>query len=153
MIDWTADERGVSNSSTAYREVADAVADLIWSSAHDLIRGNTRAVARLIVAKLAHEHGLAPRETTIAGGGLSEDDIVRIMRESGAMDTLDINEDDVRAGHRRVNEVLPAMRLAYEQGRRAMRHEVVTVLEHLTQQEKVGTSDAEAIRALLGWER
>lgn len=116
MSDWTADEAGVSNSSAAYREIADAVADLIWASAHDLIRGNTETVARLIVAKLAHEHGLAPRETTAAGGGLSEDDIVRIMRESGAMSHLDINEEDVRDGHHRVGEVLPAMRLAYELG-------------------------------------
>jgi len=48
--------------------------------------------------------------------GLSQDDIVRIMRESGALDVLDINEDDVRAGHRRVREVLPSMEGAYALG-------------------------------------
>lgn len=47
---------------------------------------------------------------------LSEDDIIRIMRDSGAMSALDINEEDVRDGHHRVDEVLSAMKLAHELG-------------------------------------
>lgn len=47
---------------------------------------------------------------------LDMDEIVRIMRKSGALSTLDINERDVRDGHHRVGEVLPAMELAYAAG-------------------------------------
>lgn len=47
---------------------------------------------------------------------LSQDEIVRIMRETGALDRLDISEGDVRDGHHRVDEVLPAMELAYALG-------------------------------------
>ncbi len=60
--DWTAGPRG-SNSSDAFERIVNEVTRLIHECAHDLIMGRTPGVARLIVAQLAHVHGMAPRET------------------------------------------------------------------------------------------
>lgn len=60
--DWTVDPATRrSNSSPRFRELVDAVAALIRNSAHDIVRGRLESVAGLIVAQLAHKHGLAPR--------------------------------------------------------------------------------------------
>lgn len=61
--DWTCDERGRSNSSDEYHRLVSEVERLIRSGAHSLINGDARSVASLIVAQLAHVHGLAPRKT------------------------------------------------------------------------------------------
>lgn len=58
--DWTVKD-GVCNSSEQYLLLVDAVSSLIRSSAHQLIAGDTRGVAGLIVAYLAHRHGMKPR--------------------------------------------------------------------------------------------
>lgn len=61
--DWTVDpETGRSNSSAEYLRSVDEVARLIRGSGHSLINGHVRSVAALIVAQLAHVHGLAPAE-------------------------------------------------------------------------------------------
>jgi dihydroneopterin aldolase len=60
--DWTIDpETHRSNSSPEYLRLVEHVARLIRNSAHDLIGGRAESVARLIMAQLAHVHGLAPR--------------------------------------------------------------------------------------------
>ena len=61
VMDWTADESGFSNSSAKFLELCDAVECLIRGDARALIAGNADRTARLIVAHLAHDHGLAPR--------------------------------------------------------------------------------------------
>lgn len=57
--DWTAKD-GTSNTSTRFLDLVDAVAHLIRDSAFTLISGDTQGVARLIMAQLAHVHGLMP---------------------------------------------------------------------------------------------
>lgn len=57
--DWTAAD-GVSNCSALFEDLSYEVAELIRSSAHSLLAGNVNQVGRLIMAQLAHKHGLAP---------------------------------------------------------------------------------------------
>lgn len=60
--DWTADENGVSNSSSQYLDAVAHVARLIRSDAHTLLTGDTDKTARLIVSNLAHRFGLSPQK-------------------------------------------------------------------------------------------
>jgi hypothetical protein len=53
-------ETGRSNSSAEFVFLVDEVARLILDDAWTLIRGGARNTAGLIVAQLAHKHGLAP---------------------------------------------------------------------------------------------
>lgn len=60
-LDWTIDPHsGKLNSSRAFVTLCDEVESLIRADAHALIAGNAGSTARLIVAQLAHVHGLAP---------------------------------------------------------------------------------------------
>jgi len=61
--DWTRSAAGQSNASPIYLGLVAEVGSLIRSSAHDLISGNAEGVARLIVSRLAHVHGVGPRES------------------------------------------------------------------------------------------
>ncbi len=64
--DWTVDPKtGRSNSSEPFNDICYAVDRLIRDSAHDLINGNVDCVARLIVAQLAHKHGMSPKGVSI----------------------------------------------------------------------------------------
>ena len=66
VADWTVDPiTGRSNSSERYLSLVEVVERLIRSDAHQLIAGNARSTAGLIVAQLAHKHCLAPRLVTI----------------------------------------------------------------------------------------
>ena len=63
--DWTTGEDGVPNASAAFAKIADEVEAMIHESAHFLIDGRADEVARMIVARmivaqLAHKHGLRP---------------------------------------------------------------------------------------------
>lgn len=58
--DWTVGQSGRSNSSAQFLGLIRAVERIIRSSGHDLIQGRAGTVARVIVATLAHEHGLEP---------------------------------------------------------------------------------------------
>lgn len=60
LNDWTVKD-GRMNSSDRFEELIERVDEIIRSSGHDLIHGRSRVVAGLIMAQLAHEHGLAPR--------------------------------------------------------------------------------------------
>jgi hypothetical protein len=60
---WTCDDEGRSNSSELFEELCTAVTSLIRESAHALIAGRADSVARLIMAQLAHVHGLVPKST------------------------------------------------------------------------------------------
>ncbi len=51
-----------SNSSDEYLWIVSAVEELIRHSAHDLIAGDAHNVARLIVSRLAHTHGMVPTQ-------------------------------------------------------------------------------------------
>ena len=60
--DWTIDPQSHrSNSSPEFMRLVEHVDRLIRNSAFDLIGGRTLSVAGLIMAQLAHVHGLAPR--------------------------------------------------------------------------------------------
>ena len=59
--DWTCDKSGASNSSEVFERMAGAVEQIIRESGPALINGHVGAVARLIIAQLAHVHGMAPR--------------------------------------------------------------------------------------------
>jgi hypothetical protein len=58
QFNWTVSSKGASNSSTAFVELCDAVERLIRDDAHMLIAGGVHETARLIMAHLAHKHGL-----------------------------------------------------------------------------------------------
>ncbi|HSX01557.1 MAG TPA: hypothetical protein VLF67_04930 [Candidatus Saccharimonas sp.] len=61
--DWTVDpESGRSNSSERFRDLEQAVTALIVGDAHKLIAGRARDTAGLILAQLAHKHGLVPAD-------------------------------------------------------------------------------------------
>lgn len=55
---WTQDENGTENSSKLFKTLVDEIDRLIRSSAYSLINGQTKDVARLILAQLAHQHGM-----------------------------------------------------------------------------------------------
>lgn len=58
--DWTWDRKGRSNASPEFKRICDEVERLIRNDAFALISGNAGATARLIVAQLAHVHGMKP---------------------------------------------------------------------------------------------
>lgn len=58
--DWTADSDGRTNSSEIYLHLVEEIERLIRGDAHMLISGRADATARLIMAQLAHIHGLVP---------------------------------------------------------------------------------------------
>jgi hypothetical protein len=57
--DWTVKD-GRANSSDQFVKLCAVVEKLIRGSAHDLIAGRADSVAGLILARLAHKHGLRP---------------------------------------------------------------------------------------------
>lgn len=57
---WTEGDDYRSNTSAVFKALADEVERLIRSSARDLISGDAGGVARLIMAHLAHRHGMVP---------------------------------------------------------------------------------------------
>lgn len=70
--DWTRDPvTNRSNSSAEFRRLAGEVGALIRESAHDLLAGRTNDVGGLIMAQLAHKHGLRPSPL----GGLETTDL------------------------------------------------------------------------------
>ena len=60
FTDWTVGHDGRSNNSAKFLSACQAVDRLIQNSGSDIVHGRTSAVARLIVAQLAHVHGMAP---------------------------------------------------------------------------------------------
>lgn len=65
-VDWTVDPvTGRSNSSPEFMELTKEVGNLIRSEAHSIVRGRTDLVGRLIMAQLAHVHGLAPANVRV----------------------------------------------------------------------------------------
>ena len=65
-VDWTVDpETHGSNSSPEFRQLVSEVARLIKGEAHSLLGGQVESAAQLIMAHLAHKHGLAPRKVAV----------------------------------------------------------------------------------------
>jgi hypothetical protein len=62
LNDWTVKD-GRANSSDRFNELAERVGEIIRNSAHDLIAGRSDMVGHLVMAQLAHVHGLVPRDT------------------------------------------------------------------------------------------
>jgi hypothetical protein len=67
MRDWTVDKSGRSNASPQFIALVAEVDRLIRNSGRSLITGHSLAVARVIVAQLAHVHGLAPTKKRRSG--------------------------------------------------------------------------------------
>lgn len=59
--DWTRGEDGRTNSSPLFHALTKEVARLIREDANVLIAGRAEDAAGLILAQLAHVHGLSPR--------------------------------------------------------------------------------------------
>lgn len=59
-VDWTQDDEGRSNSSDLFLSLVGEVERLIRNDAHALLNGRVDQTARLVVAQLAHVHGLGP---------------------------------------------------------------------------------------------
>jgi len=60
-FDWTVDpQTNRSNSSPEFYALQVAIAEIILNGAHDLLAGHTETVAGIILARLAHKHGLRP---------------------------------------------------------------------------------------------
>lgn len=62
--DWTCDSDGRTNSSEQFTRLVREVERLIRGDAHKLIAGRADMTAQLIMAQLAHKHGLVPTEGT-----------------------------------------------------------------------------------------
>jgi transcriptional regulator with XRE-family HTH domain len=60
--DWTVGADGRSNSSAAFVALRDAVERIIRDDSHTLISGRAGSTAGLIMAQLAHVHGLRPAD-------------------------------------------------------------------------------------------
>lgn len=58
--DWTTAPDGRVNSSPEFLRLVAEVERLIKGSAHSLLNGRADQTARLILAQLAHVHGLRP---------------------------------------------------------------------------------------------
>ena len=79
--DWTTDpETGRSNSSKRFKELVQEVARLLGGGAigYALDRRWIDGEAQLIMAQLAHVHGMAPTPATVTKG-----DVIRIVPEKG----------------------------------------------------------------------
>ncbi len=63
--DWTA-KYGCSNCSDVFEELVAIVERLIRSDAHSLMQGRADSTARLIMAQLAHAHGMVPARAILA---------------------------------------------------------------------------------------
>lgn len=61
QVDWTVGLDGRANSSAKFEYLVAEVTRLIRDDARMLITGHADATAGLIVAQLAHRHGLRPR--------------------------------------------------------------------------------------------
>jgi hypothetical protein len=59
LVDWTTKD-GMANSSDEFLALCREVECLIRGDAHALIAGGADRTARLIVAQLAHKHGMSP---------------------------------------------------------------------------------------------
>lgn len=59
--DWTC-KHGMANSSEKYLEIAEAIEKVILNGAHDLLRGRSHVVARVILSHLAHKYEMAPKK-------------------------------------------------------------------------------------------
>lgn len=57
--DWTVKD-GRYNSSDKYTELVSIVSQTLRGEAAALINGNVEGVARAIVSRLAHQHGMRP---------------------------------------------------------------------------------------------
>lgn len=57
--DWTAAD-GRANSSPEFLRLCDEIEQIIRGDAYSLIAGRSDRTARLIMARLAHVHGLRP---------------------------------------------------------------------------------------------
>lgn len=69
-LDWTiCTKTGRANSSERFEEISRAIESIIRGDATTLIAGRAGQTARLILARLAHEHGLAPLKSTHGGKG------------------------------------------------------------------------------------
>jgi hypothetical protein len=64
--DWTTGPAGASNTSEAFLTLCVEVERLIRGDAHQLIAGHVHRTAWLVVAQLAHEHGVGPRTELLA---------------------------------------------------------------------------------------
>lgn len=64
--DWTQDETGRSNSSRTFVRLQGEIARLIKADAHALLAGRADVTAGLILAQLAHVHGLRPGKVRAA---------------------------------------------------------------------------------------
>ncbi len=63
--DWTLDDAGTINASELYEECCQTVERTIKDGANDLLCGDVRVVARIIMARLADKHQVGPLTATL----------------------------------------------------------------------------------------
>jgi hypothetical protein len=80
--DWTALD-GRCNSSPRFLELCAEIERLIRGDAHMLIAGRADKTARLILAQLAHKHGVGPLDAAIAAGRAQAAEDIRAGMLSG----------------------------------------------------------------------
>lgn len=77
-VDWTVDpETKRSNSSPEFTNLVSEISRLIKDSAHGLLNGQVEKAARLILAQLAHKHGLAPHRVSVQSAETNPQGTVR----------------------------------------------------------------------------
>ncbi len=60
--DWTADDGGTANASPLFERIVSDIESLLLSNGNNLIAGQHPAVARNIVARMAHVHSMVPAD-------------------------------------------------------------------------------------------
>ena len=78
VVDWTVDPTThCSNSSPEFNRLTSDVAQLIRRNPHDIVDGRIEKVAGLIMAQLAHKHGLAPQLVDIQSLKADKEGVLR----------------------------------------------------------------------------
>jgi hypothetical protein len=86
--DWTRDDTGRSNSSILFNDIVDDVVRMIRNEGASLIMGYTHGVARGIVARIAHVHGLAPQPKKPFTAAIESRDALHESRVAGLVGAL-----------------------------------------------------------------
>lgn len=60
--EWTKNQSGVADQSSAYLHLIDVVAKVLLHSGDRLVRGDLRGIADAIVYRLVHDYNVGPYE-------------------------------------------------------------------------------------------
>lgn len=95
MIDWT-EKDGRANASDKFNELSDFITRTILESGNTIVAGRVEVVSRLIVAQLAHVHGLAPMDPALELEMVERFKLLRTTLEAIGNGLPGAGEDELR---------------------------------------------------------